>query len=172
MNFHADVRWHNFANIILFPAHLWNLYYFHDGKIGHFDDLFFYNARTISHLIAQRESHKSCSYRSRFNHTDLESWLFRDILKCLLMFYIMNTEWPCHENPKMLDIEFCEEFDEGKSDFSLSNFSHVISWQYCSFRLWLGNQRISLKHVFDQSPFVWAVYLTLEHCITLAHHVY
>jgi len=76
MKFHADVRWHNFANIILCLAHLWYLYYFHEGKIGHFNDLFFYNARTISHLIAQRESHKSFSYHLRFNHTDLESWLF------------------------------------------------------------------------------------------------
>lgn len=156
MNFHADVRWHNFANIILCSAHLWYLYYFHDGKIGHFNDLFFYNAKTISHLIAQRESHKSYSYHSCFNHPDLESWLF-------VMFwnaYLCFTSWILNDlvmkTPKMLDIyliEFCKEFDERKSDFSSSNFSHVICWQYCSFRSWFGNQRIHLKTCFWSNRF-------------------
>lgn len=100
MNLHADVRWHNFTNIILCSAHLWYLYYFHSGKMGHFDDLLLYNAKTIFHLIEQRESHKLLSFKS------LPSWpwvmTLCDVLKCLLMFYMMNPKWPCHETQKCL----------------------------------------------------------------------
>lgn len=115
MNFHADARWDDFTNIILCSSHLWYLYYFHDGKMGHFDDLLLYNAKTISHLLVQRISQELLLLST------LQKLMM--FLKCLLMFYCITPEWPCHENTQksawyVQGTQVLWEFGEGKSDFS------------------------------------------------------